>query len=134
MAAAGNRAVSRSVRSLQREDYTKKSVTDVEKTGITRLVVTGLKYGVDWFAARYGPGPKDVSDERNKTKESPSHRALVLLPDQLDLDKPVQVILHFHGWVFRPGDPYAGGRAQGRSGRARGGHQPLVGRRTPRRA
>ena len=116
MAAAGNRAVSRLVRSLQREDYTKKSVTDVEKTGITRLVVTGLKYGVDGFAARYGRGPKDVSDERNKTKESPSHRALVLLPDQLDLDKPVQVILHFHGWVFRPGDPYAGYLVAGKGG------------------
>lgn len=34
MAAAGNRAVSRLVRSLQREDYTEKTVTDVEKTGM----------------------------------------------------------------------------------------------------
>jgi hypothetical protein len=34
--------------------------------------------------------------------------AVVLLPDTLDLAKPVQVILHFHGWIFRVGDPYAG--------------------------
>ena len=89
------------MRSLQREDYAKNTVTDVEKTGITRLVVTGLKYGVDGFAARYGPGPKDVSSERNKTKESPSHRALVLLPDMLDPTQPVQIVVHFHGWGFR---------------------------------
>jgi hypothetical protein len=34
--------------------------------------------------------------------------AVVLLPDKLDPDKPVQVILHFHGWGFRAGDPFAG--------------------------
>src|ERR1041385_7245294 len=34
--------------------------------------------------------------------------AVVLVPDQLDLDQPIQVILHFHGWGFRKGDPYAG--------------------------
>ncbi|MGZ4219650.1 MAG: hypothetical protein ACXVHB_04905 [Solirubrobacteraceae bacterium] len=104
VAPAGNRAVGRFVRSLQRVDYTK-PVADVEKTGITRLEVRGLKYGVDDFWKSYGD---DASDERNKTKESPSHMAVVLVPDKLDLDKPVQVILHFHGWGFRKDDPYAG--------------------------
>jgi hypothetical protein len=108
MAAAGNRAVSRLVRSLQREDYTQKSVTNVESTGITRLIVTGLSYGVDDFAAAYGKTDDDVSTERTKTKESPKRRALVLMPDKLDPEKPVEVILHFHGWVFRSWDPYAG--------------------------
>ena len=109
VAPAGNRAVGRFVRSLQRDpvDFTQK-VTDVDTTGITRLEVRGLKYGVDAFQERYGKEPKDVSDERNKTKESPKHMAVVLVPDTLDPDKPVQVILHFHGWGFRPGDPFAG--------------------------
>jgi hypothetical protein len=104
VAPAGNRAVGRFVRSLQRVDYTKPQ-TDVEKTGITRLEVRDLKYGVDDFWKQYGD---DVSDERNKTKESPSHMAVVLVPDKLEPDKPVQVILHFHGWGFRTGDPFAG--------------------------
>ena len=34
--------------------------------------------------------------------------AVVLVPDKLEPDKPVQVILHFHGWGFRKGDPFAG--------------------------
>jgi hypothetical protein len=104
MAAAGNRAVGRLVRSLQRDDYTK-PVANVSGTGITRLEVRGLKYGIDDFQASY---PKGKSDEKNKTAESPSHVAVVLVPDTLDPDKPVQVILHFHGWGFRSGDPYAG--------------------------
>jgi hypothetical protein len=109
VAPAGNRAVGRFVRSLQRDpvDFTQ-TVHDVEKTGITRLEVRGLKYGVEAFQQTYGKDPDDVSDERNKTSESPKHMAVVLVPDKLDPDKPVQVILHFHGWGFRPGDPFAG--------------------------
>jgi hypothetical protein len=104
MAAAGNRAVARLVRTLQRDDFTK-PVTNVRGSGITRLEVHDLTYGIDGFQASY---PKGASDEKNKTAESPSHMAVVLVPDKLDPDKPVQVILHFHGWVFREGDPYAG--------------------------
>lgn len=104
MAAAGNRAVARLVRTLQRDDYTQ-PVANVKGTGITRLEVHDLKYGVDRFSAAY---PKGASDEKNKTAESPSHMAVVLVPDTLDPKQPVQVILHFHGWGFRKGDPYAG--------------------------
>ncbi len=105
MAAAGNRAVARLVRTLQRDDYTK-PVSNVKGTGITRLEVHNLTYGIDEFQASY---PKGASDEKNKTAESPSHMAVVLVPDNpLDLEQPVQVILHFHGWGFRGGDPYAG--------------------------
>lgn len=104
MAAAGNRAVARLVRTLQREDYTK-PVANVKGTGITRCEAHDLTYGIDAFQASY---PKGKSDEKNKTAESPSHMAVVLAPDKLDLDQDVQVILHFHGWGFRRGDPYAG--------------------------
>jgi hypothetical protein len=109
VAPAGNRAVGRFVRSLQRDpvDFTQ-TVPNVEGSGITRLEVRSLKYGVDDFQKSYGGDPDDVSDERNKTKESPSHMAVVLVPDKLEPDKPVQVILHFHGWGFRTGDPFAG--------------------------
>src|SRR5262249_45018752 len=120
--AAGNRAVGRYVRALQRDtDFTKK-VPDVDKTGITRLEVRGLKYGVDDFWKAYGEDKGDVSDERNKTKESPSHMAVVLVPDHLDPDLNVQVILHFHGWGFRKGDPFAGYLVD-RGGTARDVHQ-----------
>jgi hypothetical protein len=104
--AAGNRAVGRFVRSLQRDplDFTKPQ-TNVDGSGVTRLEVHGLKFGVDRFQKSYGD---DASDEANKTKESPSHMAVVLVPDKLEPDRPVQVILHFHGWGFRKGDPYAG--------------------------
>ena len=81
MAPAGNRAVGRFVRSLQRTPDFTQTVHDVDATGITRLEVRGLKYGVDGFQERYG---QDASDERNKTKESPSHMAVVLAPDKLD--------------------------------------------------
>jgi hypothetical protein len=107
IATGGNRAIGRAVRSLQRDDFTN-PVPDVDKTGITRLEVHNLKFGVDGFQARYGTGKDDVSVERTKTDESPSHMAVVLVPDKLDLEQPVQVILHFHGWGFRPGDPFAG--------------------------
>ena len=120
MAAAGNRAVARMVRTLQRDDYTK-PVANVEKTGITRLEVHGLKYGIDDFESRYGGQPKDVSDERNKTRESPGHMAVVLVPDTLDLEKPVQVLLHFHGWGFRSFDPYAGYLVAAKGSSAPGG-------------
>jgi hypothetical protein len=104
MAAAGNRAVGRLVRSLQRVDYTKPQA-NVAGTGITRLEVHKLKYGADDFEKKYDGLS---SDEANKTKESPSHMAVVLVPDTLEPDKPVQVVLHFHGWGFRSFDPYAG--------------------------
>jgi hypothetical protein len=109
LAGIGNRAVARLVRSLQRApDYTK-PVADVEGTGITRLEVHGLQYGVEGFRSSYGGID---SDETNKTSEDPTKMAVVLVPDSLDPAQPVQVILHFHGWGFRfnadAHDPYAG--------------------------
>jgi hypothetical protein len=82
--------------------------------------VRKLKYGIDDFDTSYGD-PPDPSVERNKTRESPSHMAVVLVPDTLKLDKPVQVILHFHGWIYRKADPYAGYLVAAKGGPAHGG-------------
>lgn len=109
--AAGNRATGRLVRTLQRSpvDYTKEQ-TNVESTGMTRFEVRGLSFGVtSGFATDYGGR---ASDELNKTRESPNRMAVVVVPDKLDPNQHVQIILHFHGWGFRwdetAHDPYAG--------------------------
>jgi hypothetical protein len=109
--AAGNRATGRLVRTLQRRpvDYTKEQ-TNVESTGMTRFEVRGLSYGVtSGFLTDYGGW---ASDELKKTSESPNRMAVVVMPDKLDPNQPVQIILHFHGWGFRwddkARDPYAG--------------------------
>jgi len=85
-------------------------VQNVAKTGLTRLEVHGLKYGVSGgFQKEYG---RRTSAEKRMTDESPDHMAVVIMPDKLDPDRPVQVALHFHGWGFRQEkgvkDPYAG--------------------------
>jgi hypothetical protein len=91
-------------------------VSDVAKSGTTRLEVRGLKYGVTGgFQKQYVSYHKDGtstargSAEAGMTKESPDNMAVVVMPDKVDPKRPVQVILHFHGWGFRGGtDPYAG--------------------------
>ena len=84
-------------------------VKNVEKTGLTRLEVHDLQYGVGGFRADYGGR---TSSEQQMTKESPDHMAVVIMPDTLDAKRPVQVVLHFHGWGFRQEkgikDPFAG--------------------------
>lgn len=85
-------------------------VKDVAKTGLTRLEVHDLKFGVSGgFQKSYGGR---TSAEKQMTDESPDHTAVVIMPDKLDPDRPVQVVLHFHGWGFRQEkavkDPYAG--------------------------
>jgi hypothetical protein len=117
---AGNRAVQRLVRSLQRSPLGKDDdphgytgtagVADVAGSGTTRVEVHGLKYGLkSGFQSSYTTKRgRSVSDEANKTKESPDHMAVVVLPDKVPAGRSVQVILHFHGFGFRGGDPYAG--------------------------
>jgi len=83
---------------------------NVANTGLTRLEVHDLKFGVaGGFQASYG---SRASAEKRMTKESPDHMAVVIMPDTLDAKRPVQVVLHFHGWGFRQEkgakDPYAG--------------------------
>jgi hypothetical protein len=109
----GNRAVGRLLRSLQRSPDWTKPQSDVAGSGITRLEVHGLAYGTGEFQESYGSDKNPVkSDEANKTAESPKHMAVVLVPDTLDPAKPVQIVVHFHGWGFRfdenAHDPYAG--------------------------
>ena len=92
------------------QGYTRAGGQKIVGTGTTRLVVTGLTYGVKGgFAGSYG---KRTSAEATMTKQSPEHTAVVIMPDQVTADRPVQVVLHFHGWGFRSGsdaqDPYAG--------------------------
>jgi len=93
------------------QGYTQpQGVQNVAKTGLTRREVHGLKFGVS------GGFQKDYngrsSAEKQMTDESPDHMAVVIMPDKLDPDRPVQVVLHFHGWGFRQEkgvkDPYAG--------------------------
>ena len=86
-------------------------VKDVAKSGLTRIEVTGLKYGVKGgHQAGYvnWRGKTVPSSEKKMTKESPDNTAVVIMPDALDPKRPTQVILHFHGWGFRDFDPYAG--------------------------
>ena len=78
---------------------------------MTRLQVTGLTYGVkgghqDSYVS--GRGVEVPSSEKSMTKQSPANTAVVIMPDNLDPNRPTQVILHFHGWGFRNIDPYAG--------------------------
>jgi hypothetical protein len=109
----GNRAVGQLLRSLQRSPDWTKPQTNVAGSGITRLEVHGLAYGTGEFQESYGPDKSpEKSDEANKTAESPKRMAVVLVPDTLDPDRPVQIVVHFHGWGFRfdenAHDPYAG--------------------------
>ncbi len=99
-------------------DYTKRQ-TNVERSGITRLEVHNLEYGstkdfapsdLTYEVKKDGKTVVKHSDERNKTNQSAKQMAVVLMPDALQPDQPVQVLLHFHGWGWREGDPYAGYR------------------------
>ena len=113
-------------------------VQNVAASGMTRREVHGLKYGVTGgFQSKYTSKSWDkatetwkekvrASAEAKMTKESPDNMAVVVMPDTFDNDRPVQVVLHFHGWGFRGGtDPYAGylvasGERGGAPGSARG--------------
>ena len=115
-----------------------KGVKNVAASGMTRREVHGLTYGVQggfqstYTSRRWDKATKTwketvrTSAEAKMTKESPDNMAVVVMPDTVTKDRPVQVILHFHGWGFRGGtDPYAGylvasGEKKGAPGSARG--------------
>ncbi len=117
---AGNRAARSAIRSVQRDPldatadpngYTSATgVHDVRKSGMTRIEVTGLAMGLSsGFQSSYKTKSGDTrSDEAGKTAEHPEHMAVVVMPDQIPEGRGLQVILHFHGFGFRGGDPYAG--------------------------
>lgn len=56
-------------------------------TGTQRIPVMGLKKGLQ------------SEDPQGHTKESAKERAIVIVPDGVDLSKEVDVLLHFHGWA-----------------------------------
>src|SRR5262245_56220899 len=120
---AANRPRSGLVRSMQRapltededpERYTEAAgKKNVAGSGTTRREVHDLKYGVvGGFQTKYKNRKHPagvVSAEKQMTKESPDNMAVVIMPDHFEAARPVQVVLHFHGWGFRGGtDPYAG--------------------------
>lgn len=96
-------------------------VKNVASSGTTRRVVTVPGFGVaGGFKKAYTHKKKDPttgetvevstpSAEARMTDQSPDHMAVVVMPDVLATDRPVQVVLHFHGFGFRGGtDPHAG--------------------------
>ncbi|WP_454084225.1 hypothetical protein [Georgenia sp. Marseille-Q6866] len=96
-------------------------VKNVAGSGTTRRVVTVPGFGITGgFKAEYTHRKKDAktgevvdvrtpSAERRMTEQSPDNTAVVVMPDVLDKNRPVQVVLHFHGFGFRGGtDPHAG--------------------------
>jgi hypothetical protein len=121
------------------EGYTNAAgVADVRGTGLTRaevhdLEVPGAKPGdrptklgvTGGFRDKYGK--RDTpSFEKKMTKEaSPAQMAVVIMPDKVDKDRPLQVIVQFHGFGFRQSDdahdPYAGYLvASGKTGMKKG--------------
>ncbi|HKD96671.1 MAG TPA: M15 family metallopeptidase [Micromonosporaceae bacterium] len=88
---------------------------NVRQTGLTRVEVHGLKFGLKGgFQPSYtGSSGAVPSSEKAMTKESPLNMAVLIRPDTIDATRPVQVILHFAGWGFRQidggtHDPYPG--------------------------
>jgi hypothetical protein len=63
---------------------------------------------------------KGRQNEQDKTIESAAGRAIVLKPAGLDVDSPIDVLLHLHGYTSRGVDPFAGWR-QSRKQTTKGG-------------
>src|SRR5690606_7899698 len=96
-------------------------VKNVASSGTTRRVVTVPGLGVSGGLKKAHTHKKQdpttgetvevstPSAEARMTDQSPDHMAVVVMPDVLATDRPVQVVLHFHGFGFRGGtDPHAG--------------------------
>lgn len=121
--AAGNQAVAGLVqRAPGDKPNFKQDDVHLKDEGVVRRRVTGLKYGLKGgWQGKYGDGKDDKSFEAEKTAQKPEHSAVVIFPEKLG-GGPVQVILHFHGYGFRNGDPYAG-FATSKAGKTRDYHQ-----------
>ena len=78
----------------------------VKGTGIIRIPVEGITLGNQ--EAFYGTDKKNT--DAAKTTESAAGKAIVLIPEGLKPEKPIDVMLHLHGYEFRSFDPYAGWR------------------------
>jgi pimeloyl-ACP methyl ester carboxylesterase len=83
---AGNAAVARLLRSPKEPREGGWNEKGRAVTGTQRIPVKGLKQG------------NKAKDPQGFTDESAAGRAVVIVPDGVDLDKEVDVLLHFHGW------------------------------------
>jgi hypothetical protein len=106
---AGNRAVTRLVRSVVQRD--KAGWSDADTRGeafnagehaigaMRRIPIEGIT-----------GGHREQAPDPDKTNESAAGRAIAVVPAALVTAKPVDVLLHLHGYTGRPGDPYPGWR------------------------
>jgi hypothetical protein len=112
---AGNRAVARLARSVaQRVAQRKAGWSDADREGaaynageraigaMRRIPIEGLTSGYQ------GAGAGEI--KLGKTDESAAGRAIVVVPAGLAAGKPVDVLLHLHGYTGREVDPYGGWR------------------------
>lgn len=83
---------------------------NVEGTGIRRIPVDDIAAGnqLKW-SQDYG-GKDDAASEKNRTTETAAGRAIVLKPAGLNVNSPIDVLLHLHGYTSRRWDPAAGWR------------------------
>jgi hypothetical protein len=86
---AGNAAVARLLQRAGWDDARKGGWNEAPRavTGTQRIPVKGLKKG------------NQSEDPQGHTKELAKGRAIVIVPDGVDLSKEVDVLLHFHGWA-----------------------------------
>lgn len=130
-ATAGNQAVAGLLTAVQRQPATPRATAgwtgadtaagggpgwnaaardDVEGTGIRRIPLDDIPAGnqLDWspdYDTKDG-----AQSEKNRTTETAAGRAIVLKPAGLAVDRPIDVLLHLHGYTSRRGDPAAGWR------------------------
>ena len=85
---------------------------NVEGTGIRRIPVDNIAAGnqLQWSPNYNTAKGDDAQSEKNRTTETAAGRAIVLKPAGLDVNRPIDVLLHLHGYTSRRGDPAAGWR------------------------
>ncbi|HEY4994208.1 MAG TPA: hypothetical protein VII33_19230, partial [Nakamurella sp.] len=79
--------------------------------GIRRIPVDDIPAGnqLEWSPTNKDPRD-DADSEKARTKETAAGRAIVLRPKTLDVNHPIDVLLHLHGYTSRRWDPAAGWR------------------------
>ena len=84
---------------------------NVAGSGIRRIPVDNIAAGNqrEWSATNEKPAD-DAQSEKNRTTETAAGRAIVLKPAGLDVNKPIDALLHLHGYTSRRWDPAAGWR------------------------
>jgi hypothetical protein len=104
---AGNEAVSRLVRHVQR-DVGWPDAKGLNKGGGHAL---GTKSALRRIPlAGLANQSQDQAANKAKTGESAAGRAVVWVHDDIDVTAPVQVLVHLHGLTSRSADPFAGWR------------------------